>query len=563
MPKRLRDESDEEVPRSRSPKRRSRTGLTQDCLSILSDEILLRVFSFVPVSTLVRCQRTSRRLNTIAGDAQLWKALYYNRFVRPRAARLPGIRDAESSLLFFSSRLSKWLDDEGLVLKRNETDWKRQYKLRHNWSRGSCAVSEMEVAERAPVPPLLVCLHEGTIFTVDSYAGLRAWTFKRERKLLAERTLDNSLSSKPSAPPTSLAVNQSDKQNGKCQVAAGFEDGRFSVFELDVEAKTFNHLYGHANSSNGMISSLAYASPYLLTMTATQLLSCYRFPEDVDKGQLEKVLEPPRLLSSLRSHTVWPPSYLSVRLSSKDLVVSIAYALPTYLSGWSVGLQEVRLSHEGDIISSRLTSAVNHSFQPLSPTSQPSLNWSRPGGLPPAFHAQVQHALSHGAFSKPTSLSYSHPYLLVSHSDNTLMLYLVTSTTEDLSISAGNRLWGHTSSVSGAHVGDRGKAVSVTSKGEELRVWELEGGLPSLMSKKRLAAGNLSIAVRPERRKQDFAAVPSGVVPQRRSDDEVAIEQRTGDFSVTRGWVGFDDENVVVLREKGCGSQALVVYDFT
>jgi hypothetical protein len=35
------------------------------------------------------------------------------------------------------------------------------------------------------------------------------------------------------------------------------------------------------------------------------------------------------------------------------------------------------------------------------------------------------------------------------------------------------------------------------------------------------------------------------------------------ELSIVRGWVGFDEENVVVLREKNEGSQALVVYDFT
>jgi hypothetical protein len=35
------------------------------------------------------------------------------------------------------------------------------------------------------------------------------------------------------------------------------------------------------------------------------------------------------------------------------------------------------------------------------------------------------------------------------------------------------------------------------------------------------------------------------------------------EMSIVRGWVGFDEENVVVLREESAGSQALIVYDFT
>jgi hypothetical protein len=42
-----------------------------------------------------------------------------------------------------------------------------------------------------------------------------------------------------------------------------------------------------------------------------------------------------------------------------------------------------------------------------------------------------------------------------------------------------------------------------------------------------------------------------------------ALDQGFDDSSVSRGWVGFDEQNVIVLREKSEGSQALVVYDFT
>ena len=42
-----------------------------------------------------------------------------------------------------------------------------------------------------------------------------------------------------------------------------------------------------------------------------------------------------------------------------------------------------------------------------------------------------------------------------------------------------------------------------------------------------------------------------------------ALDQGFDDSSVSRGWVGFDEQNVIVLREKSESSQALVVYDFT
>jgi hypothetical protein len=159
-------------------------------------------------------------------------------------------------------------------------------------------------------------------------------------------------------------------------------------------------------------------------------------------------------------------------------------------------------------------------------------------------------------------MSYSHPYLLVAHPDNTLSLYLVRSTSSTLSISSGNRLWGHTSSISGAHIGIRGKAVSVSRLGDELRVWDLEGGITSLANRRRFRNGDMSVRVQPskvlddsDKSEEDSSRDKAGL--------RLALDQGFDDSTVSRGWVGFDEQNVIVLREKSEGSQALVVYDFT
>ena len=186
------------------------------------------------------------------------------------------------------------------------------------------------------------------------------------------------------------------------------------------------------------------------------------------------------------------------------------------------------------------------------------------GPLAKATTSELRHI-----HSKPTSLSYTHPYLLVSHPDNTLTLYLVSSTTISLSIGAGSRLWGHTSSVSGAHVAGRGKAVSVSKRGDELRVWELEGGFASSTARKRLITGDLSVQVRPETKatrttansKSDFDLANETVETGRTRTSQETEEQH--ELTLTRGWIGFDEENVVVLKEQSQGRQALVVYDFT
>ncbi|KAI9842141.1 MAG: hypothetical protein M1837_007428 [Sclerophora amabilis] len=535
-----------------------------DHLSPLSDELLLRIFSNLPVSGLVLCQRVSNRFHSICGDSQLWKSAYYNRFVRPRASRIPGIRYSTTSpeVLLFSSRRSKWLGDDRLVKRGKEVDWKRQYRLRHNWSKGSCDRSHIQLTEPPSVAPLLVQLRDDIAYTVDTTTGLRAWHTKAGQKLLATVGLkgQGDRIGKTSA-PTSLAVDVSKEcSSNDCDVSVGFEDGHFSIYRLDRSRGCFSHKYSHPRSCNGMLAALAFSSPYILTLTEAQLLSVYTFTSISEVTPPDAVFTPPRLLSSLKSHTVWPPLSLSIRSTSADVIASIAFAIPTYLSGWSVGLQELQLTTQGEVVVSRLTSAVNQGFTPLSPSlsqvSSPSISQM-------SARSEGNGSGSFPSTAKPTSLSYAHPYLLASHPDNTLTLYLVSSTSAELSISQGTRLWGHTSSVSGVSVGGRGKAVSVSLRGEELRVWELEGGFASATSKRRLDAGDISVQVRPEKKSES----DDGQHSKDRSTPETGIgltlERSIKELNFSPGWIGFDDEQVIVLREEDQGRQTLAVYDFT
>lgn len=409
------------------------------------------------------------------------------------------------------------------------------------------------VAERSPEPPLLVVMSRGTIYTADSISGLRAWSTANERDSIASIPLARR--SGVAQLPTSMTINTGDADSGREQVVVGFEDGVFVVFELQKNEMVFRILFEHAPSSNGMLSALAYSSPYLLTMSEDQLLSIYVFS---DSPQAYPALSPPRLLYSLRSHTVWPPVSLSIRTTATSVTAAIAYALPTHFSGWTVGIQEMRLSLDGDLIESRLATAAEQNYQTLSGQQSRTSPLTRSSSPSPSRSREL-HPRSTPGTSKPTSMSYSHPYLLVAHPDNTLSSYLVKSTSLSLSIGPGIRLWGHTSSVSGAHVSVRGKAVSVSRLGDELRVWDLEGGMVSLTNRKRSGKSETSVRVQPTR----FSA-NDGIYEDSRQGTGLrcALEQRFDDSVISRGWVGFDEQNVVVLRQKGEGSQALVIYDF-
>ena len=424
--------------------------------------------------------------------------------------------------LSYSSKLSKWLDDDHLVKRGRATNWKRQFKLRHNWSTGSAKVSETKVAEQSSTPPLLVRLVHDIVVTVDALTGIRAWSLKGDDRLIASTALCH-------RGPTSLAIDDVGSSNDQVGVSVGFDNGSFAIYTLLRKERTFALRYAHAASTNGAIHAIAYASPYLLTMTEAPLLSLYRLGHGQNANDSTSA---PTLMSSLRSYSAHTPISLAIRTSSSSIVASIAYAMPNWTTGWTVGLQELRLTEDGIIQDSRMASAL-HSCMRISRLRTHARD--NAGGSP--------------SIKKATTLSYNHPYLLSAHSDNTLTLYMVTSNADELSISSGNRLWGHTSSVSGAHVGDRGKAVSISTLGNELRVWKLEGGISSSASRKRAAGGEASVQVRPERRGS--------------SVEESRIEQAFDESNVTKGWVAFDEEKVVLLREKMQGAQALVVYDFS
>ncbi|KAI8627099.1 hypothetical protein F5Y19DRAFT_477991 [Xylariaceae sp. FL1651] len=586
--------------------KRSRHTATPDLLSLLSDELLVRILSFLSLPDLLRLAPVSDRFYHLSGDSQIWKRLYYSRFVLPRALLLPGFRNgsARDRKLHYSSRRTIWADGRrgGWVDMRSgddkeSHDWKRQYKLHHNWAKGKCAVEELHLGEEpgfsesTGLPNVLVKVLDGIAVTADAVNGLRAWDLKT-RKLLAQIDLDKS---EACAMPSCMALDDQQQQKKQLDIALGFTDGSFGVWRLCAEQRRIVQRYRHEASSNGEIVGAAFLYPYLLTATATTsiLISLYTFDrplasnratcckkievhsetgedcesettrkpdtkiysqgESLKEGSskevsdekglgLETILHAPYLLTSLKSHTSRAPLALSIRKVAGRTVASIAYTFST-IRGWSLGIQELHIRpstfksrSEPDITTTKLayTLPVNRTSArmpspPSSPVTQSRSNLTineerdKPDG--------------------PISLAYTHPYLLATLPDNTLVLYLCTSDSSSLAISSGIRLWGHTSGISDAEITARGKAVSVSCRGEEIRVWELEG---------RTNGG--SIEVRPTAKTigdEATAAYPA------------QGQSKAAQWDDRRNWVGFDDEMVIVLKESSEGRESLLVYDFT
>lgn len=620
-----------------------------DLLSQLPSEILIRILSYLSLPHLLSVTPVSARFRRLAHDNQLWKALYYARFVLPRAMRIPGFREGKLAerlkdhKLHYKGRRTLWAsgrsgglvrdaggpdgwrirlteEEEGLSRKSDSVNWKRQFKIRHNWARGKCAVEELrlgpeaedqsdfadnDTADGEDKSKMLVKVVEGLAVTVDRTSGLRAWDLKT-REVVAQASLEDDEVGAEPAQPSCIAIDDRGLDHGTLDISVGFVDGSFGVWALSTQAKTIARRYRHEKSSNGELIGMAYSHPYLLTATRAVLISLYTFDvppktvdgeeeheardaptqrsssklksalseyadEDTCAEQEQAQLPAPYLMTSLKSYSSSPPLALSIRKTASATVASIAYTFFTR-HGWSIGIQDLHItpdeaSKSAPVIATRLAyttpTTISTSVHALGAHAGASQRVAPPplNAVPntnPAQHSTsplsspTQRDIPHHHQAQgPTTLCYSHPYLLATLPDNTLILHLCTSTASALSISPGIRLWGHTSGISDAEITARGKAVSVSSRGDEMRVWELEGRPSGVRSR--------SVEVRAAA----AAASPNPAVAaeeKKAGDDDGALG---GDWEERRNWVGFDDEMVIVLKEARGGRESLLVYDFT
>ncbi|RAL05009.1 WD domain protein [Aspergillus ibericus CBS 121593] len=534
-----------------------------DQISSLSDELLIHILSFLPIPSLLACQQLSRRFHALAGDAELWKRQYYSRWVRPRARRLANARRTLFSHpeIEYSPRVSTWLDHGHLAKEGMSTNWKRQYRLRHNWSRGVCRVTEIEFPQ-SPRRQMLVSFCAGIVFTADSDHGLRAWPAEKPEHCLARIPLANSPS--PAFPaPTAMAA-ASGPQQGLVDVTLGFEDGRFNIYTLDTTTLRLGVRFSCVECADGAISTMASCFPFLLLVSEHKVLSLYETKQDMDGAG---GLLAPRLLTSLKADSILEPISLSIRATGPKIITSIVYSFYHIGCGWSLGIQELQFGLDGQQISSRLATTADCHYSTVSPgfrsRSKMGFRSASYGTGPGSRQNTTQSGPSISHHEPPTSVSYSHPYLLTSHADNTLTVYLVVSTSTSLSVKGCQRLWGHTSSVSAVQVSDRGKAVSVSSRGDDIRIWELESLVSSLGGQKALRDGN-SIRISPEnrlgRRHDGLGMVPEASLGEANAARSIDIPHR---LARMRGCLGFDDERVLLLREKTAWTQMLECYDFT
>lgn len=414
-----------------------------------------------------------------------------------------------------------------------------------------------------PAPPVLVKLCAGIVFTADTAHGLRAWCAKDPAYCLAKVPFPKQPDGEATVCPTALAVSQLDDEQ---EIVVGFDDGHFNRYVFDMETSRLRLRSGHIGFKDGAITAMALSPPYLLIVSQHKSLSLYNLR--VSSHVSEKTGEATKLrkLASLNAANMVAPMTLSLRTSGLEIVATIVYSFFHIGCGWSLGIQELRFNQNGQQVESRLASTVDSQYGAMQSRGRTASRIRRHSmGADPSngniAAAPVAPSIVHPR--PPTSMSYSHPYLLTSHADNTLTMYLVVSDHHRLFVRGGQRLWGHTSSVSAVQVTNRGKAVSVSSRGDEIRIWELEPAVRSLGSRQLLQEEN-SIQVNPENKDRDESELESAPRSLRGGLSDSGLDTGApGEVSVMHGCVGFDDERVLLLREKTVGTQLLECYDFT
>ncbi|RDA85027.1 hypothetical protein CP532_4574 [Ophiocordyceps camponoti-leonardi (nom. inval.)] len=550
------DENDIEEYRP-PPALRQSAAAQKDPISTLSEEIIVRILSYMSESELLVISLVSRRLNRITADSHLWKIHCYNRFIVPRFLRFPRFRPS------MPTPRRRILDSGIDAGHEPAVDWRKQYKLRHNWSQGQCATSQLLLRDanpRSPLPPLvqappewqtLVKVVDGLALTADFRAGLRAWNL-RTRDLIAQFALDGPLYFHP----TCLAVDdQQLHKSALLYIAAGFQKGTFAVWRLDLRKRKLISLHCQERGDCDPLIAIAYQHPHVLTCSSSGFLCLWAFgsgdDENDDGHEPADVLRlaSPKQLTSLKSFNLQMPVALSIRDTATAVVASIVYTSHS-LNGWVIGIhdQDIRRtegqSHVEVSTSRTVTTLPTKTRRSELAGERLRRRARRRLGRRAAQHLEDDEDGEREADDEldgPIRLSYNHPYLLVTLPDNCMVIYLCRATATSMTISPGTHLWGHTSGISDAEVTRRGKAVSVSSRGDEIRLWELEGCFDAP-----------SVEVRP---RQSRGGEGQG------SETETAASL-DADYSCTKKWVGFDEEMVVVLQEAEDGEQSLVMYDF-
>ena len=380
-----------------------------------------------------------------------------------------------------------------------------------------------------PTAPTIIKIHDGVTFEAAP-AGLRAWTNRKASTPLASEPFTPDNDNVPI--PTAMSL---DASCDILRLGVGFSDSSFRCYEYS-DASGFAQYCApqHCLDQHEPVVALAMNFPYVFALVGnSNFLLKQLYPKNSPQSEAWEEIA---WLQAGRRHACIPS--LTLRRFEGEVAASIAYTFELVGgTSWCLGIQELRASHSSNNSPKKRFSSGNDT------THRKTMGW-----VLRTFDAWTPAFPLHPAVdSRPKALSYSHPYLLAALPDNTMMVYLVTSTFDRLSLSDGSRLWGHTSGISSSEVNGRGKAVTTSIKGGEVRVWDLEG----------LARGQWQ-----SKTSTPLVPTPDSTAVSRYSVVSAKESPEDDQLAFTKSWIAFDDEQVLVLGERR-HERTLERYDFT
>jgi len=215
--------------------------------------------------------------------------------------------------------------------------------------------------------------------------------------------------------------------------------------------------------------------PVLVTCTEDFELSIYFIDYIQDANILfssltedEKLVEQVecRLVHQLRSFVCWAPIEISVECITTDSAqctsmnydsqdswkAIVAYSVPLYGDGWTVGIQEIKFS------ATRLISTRHCS--------------SLPSFIPILSENNFTDDIEQFSFAPITTITYNAGQLVTAHCDNTLQVYYVLEQGKKLECRHKCTLYGHTGSVMSVALDEHGKLIT-GSMDHSIKIWDL------------------------------------------------------------------------------------------
>ncbi|KAH8926656.1 hypothetical protein BT69DRAFT_959333 [Atractiella rhizophila] len=411
-------------------------------LQSLPSELLLRVLSYVEADDLVRVGRLNTFWNAMAEDRLLWKRLYHQHFPLTvlRRSLLPN------------------------VSKSTSRSWKTLYKISIRWRALKAKTSSVSLSSYPTGPNTLLQHSGGVIFTAakkhvvgqDGTSRIGVWNGKG-LECYGYIPLEQR---KEGEDMTALQVDTAgSKSDGSLLLGAFYSTGSFTLYsvQLDPSAPSLRStVVFHRSQLHAPITQVAFHSPLLVTLVSSGRLNFWT----VDKGGDGCLKVTPNAESALTAPYLDMPCVLSLtRRQEQSFDLSLAYTMPSYPpspeSAYATTMSSVvavqsftiRLDKEGSAIKiDRDASDFSVSipapivYSTSSTDGSPSLRRMRgkkrkressdsedgDRRMPPpapTSTSRLAPPLSTGV----TSITFSPPHILTSHSSNVVRSYLVPS----------------------------------------------------------------------------------------------------------------------------------------